>query len=358
MSDLESNWYSCLKASSVRIYERGWTYFKEYMDKSAEEILAEKKANNDFYKTKIFQFKDWLMKTKRLSPNTARTATGVVRGFFNFYNTPIHMHNKEKQRLDKASRTTTDYKFTRKDIAKMVLVSNLPEKYVILFGKSVGLRANDFLKFTFGDFRKLDLEQDAPIYMGEYNTQKKGVKCNPFIDSDSLPVIKAIIESNKDRDNKDRIITKRASELSVILQRISEKANLETGNDRVRFHNLRKWLITRLSATMSESSWKQIVGKQISEGAYVSTQLLHTAYKNALKDLSVMNGGNGHSAKFEKLKEENNTLRTILVSILGGRDAIEKILSQKVKSIGDTGKPMDYRKLNDSELLEMYSRFV
>lgn len=358
MSKLESNWYSCLKASSVRIYERNWAYFKEYMGKSAEEILAEKKADNDFYKTKIFQFKDWLIKTKRLSSTTARTATGVVRGFFNFYNTPIHMHNKEKQRLDKATRTTTDYKFTHKDIAKMSLVAKLEEKYILLFGKSVGLRANDFLKFTFGDFRKLDLEQETPIYMGEYVTQKKGVKANPFIDTDCFPVVKAILEANKDKDNKQKVITKRASELSVILQRLVEKANIQTGNDRVRFHNLRKWLITRLSATMSESQWKQIVGKQISEGAYVSTELLYTAYKNALKELTVLGSGNGHSAKFEKLKQENDFMKSLFIKMLGGREKLEKALSENVHSVGETGKPMDYSKLSDMELLEMYQRFM
>ena len=358
MENVEEKWLDSLGASSRRIYERDWFYFKKYVGMTTEEILeAKKKEENGKWKAKLLGFRNWLIEEKGLSQNTAKTATGVVRGFFGFYATPIHMTRNERQRLDKAGRSTKDYKFTRKDIAKMALVSNLEEQYILLFGKSVGFRANDFLKFTYGDFRQLDLDSEVPIYMGEYNTQKKSIVANPFIDSDSLPIVKAVLENGENKKDTDRIITKRASELSVILQRMTDKAKIQHGNARVRFHCLRKWLVTRLSASMAESTWKQIIGKSISEDAYVSTDLLRRAYGNALKDLTVMSGnGNGHSAKVEMLEQENKTMRTLLITLFGGRDKIEKLLKQNLTFKGDTGKPMDYTKMSDKQLLEIYSK--
>ena len=301
---IEQEWLNSLGESSRRIYERDWFYFKEYVGMTTEQILEGKKTQeNGIWKAKLLGFRNWLIEKRDLSENTAKTATGVVRGFFGFYETPIHMTRDERMRLDKAGRSTKDYKFTRKDIAKMALISNLEEQYILLFGKSVGLRANDFIKFTYGDFRSVDLTSEVPISLGEFNTMKKSIVANPFIDSDSLPIIKAVLENGEKKKDSDRIITKRVGELTVILQRMADKAKIQHGNARIRFHNLRKWLITRLSVSMSESQWKQIVGKRISEDAYVSSELLRRAYANALKDLTVMgNNGNGRSAKIEMLE--------------------------------------------------------
>ena len=331
MAVLEKNWLDSLGLSSRRIYERNWEYFKEFTGLDADQILDSKKTDgNRMWKAKLMQFKQWMQDNKGLSQNSAKTATGVVRGFFAFCETPIFMTKAERQRIDKAGRSTKDYKFTRKDMAKMALVSSLDEKYILLFGKSVGFRANDFVKFTYGDFRSLDLESDVPIYMGEFNTQKKAIPANPFIDVDSLPVIKAILEANTRKKDSDRIITIRGGELSVILQRIADRAKINYGNARVRFHCLRKWLVTRLSATMSESQWKQIVGKSISEDAYVSTDLLRTAYSNALKDLTVLtNNGNGHSAKVEMLQEAITQLEKENYASKTRIDLLQKTLAEQ-----------------------------
>ena len=72
---------------------------------------------------------------------------------------------------------------------------------------------------------------------------------------------------------------------------------------RVHFHNLRKFLIDRLSAYSGESQWKQIIGKSISEGAYVSQDQLRGVFSRAMKDLLI--NGNG---KTKKLMEIENAL--------------------------------------------------
>jgi predicted nucleic acid-binding Zn-ribbon protein len=73
---------------------------------------------------------------------------------------------------------------------------------------------------------------------------------------------------------------------------------------RVRFHCLRKFLIDRLSAYAGESQWKQIVGKSIDEGAYVSQDQLKGVFQRAMKDLLI----NGNGVKAKKLIELENAL--------------------------------------------------
>jgi len=350
MEDLEKNWLDSLKTSSKRVYERGWEYFKEYCNMTTEQILeAKKQEENGEWKNKLFGFKKWLLEEKGLSPNTAKTATGIIRGFFQYYETPIMLRRNERIRIDKASRSTRDYKFSRKDVAKMALIGNLEEQYILLAGKSFGLRASDFLRLTFGHFRQLDLTEELPIPLGEIYTTKKDIRAYPFIDSDSLPIIKAILEANKHRNDKDRIITVRTSELTVILQRLAHKANIQHGDSRIRFHNLRKFLITRLSASMSESQWKQIIGKSISEDAYVSTELLRKAFERALKDITVMSGnGNGHSAKVEllikaikQLEDENAGRKTRIDLLQSDLKTVKEDKAELEKKFEDGAKSLE-----------------
>ena len=113
--------------------------------------------------------------------------------------------------------TTSDYKFDKDDLAKMALVGDNKQRYILLVGKSVGLRASDFTSFTYMTFRCLKLENDSPIALGEINTQKENVLACPFLDSDAIPIVKQIIESNKDRVDTDKIINDTEDNLSIVL---------------------------------------------------------------------------------------------------------------------------------------------
>jgi len=176
----------------------------------------------------------------------------------------------------------------------MAFVANLREKYILLGGKSFGVRAIDFIQFTYGTFRSINLNQEAPISLGEINTIKEGVPAFPFIDSDLQPVIKAMLEAGISHADSDPILTFNENELSTVLQSLAKKANIQLGGKHLRFHCLRKYLCDRLSSVMSDQKWKQIVGKSISEGAYISSFELRESYAKVLKMTTVLNGnGNG-----------------------------------------------------------------
>jgi len=132
------------------------------------------------------------------------------------------------------------------------------------------------------------LDRPVPISIGEYSTQKESVPAYPFIDSDALHVIKLMIEK-MDRAGRtkptDRILTfSKPIQLTRVIRRITEKAGIKIGNKRVRFHCMRKFLTDRLSSYMSESKWKQIIGKKISEQAYVSPDSLRDDYERTMKE--------------------------------------------------------------------------
>ena len=238
------------------------------------------------WEKKVLEFKSWMIK-KGLSEESATTASAIVRGFFAYHRTSLEFRRSESAKLAEAKPKYEDYRFSLEDLKKMFDIGDLEERYIVTAGKSFGLRAGDFLRLTRGDLEAY-LDRPAPISIGRYSTQKEGVSAYPFIDTDALPVIKLMIEK-MDREGKakptNRILTfKQGIQLTRVIKRIVEKAGINIGNKRVRFHCLRKFLIDRLSSFMSESKWKQIVGKAISEGAYVSPDSLRDDYERAMKE--------------------------------------------------------------------------
>jgi integrase len=288
MDKATEEWINSYKKSSKETYKTLWRYFLEFTGLTGDQILESRKADKKYaWEKKVIEFKDWLINIKGQSENSAKTATSTVRGFFSYHRLSLKFRHSESVRLTETKPKFIDYRFSRDDLKKMNDVADLQEKYVLTAGKSFGLRAGDFLKLTRGDLEPY-LDRPVPISIGEYATQKESVKAFPFIDSDALPVIKLIIEK-MDREGKtkptDRILKfSYPIQLTRVIRRITEKAGIKIGSKRVRFHCLRKFIIDRLSSFMSESKWKQIVGKKISEGAYVSPDSLRDDYERTMKE--------------------------------------------------------------------------
>jgi site-specific recombinase XerC len=119
---------------------------------------------------------------------------------------PLQFRKQESKKLTESNRSTQDYLFDKEDLAKMALAGNLKERYVLLVGKSIGLRASDFLSLTYGTFRSLKLDNDAPLSLGETGTGKEKIRAYPFLDSDAIPIIKAWLDSHKDAKDSDKTL--------------------------------------------------------------------------------------------------------------------------------------------------------
>ena len=288
MDKATETWLNSQKKSTCNTYKTYWGYFLEFTGLKGDQILENRKADKEYtWEKKTLEFKTWMINQKRQSENSATTASSTVRGFFSFHRCPLQFRRSETAKLSEAKRKYEDYKFSREDLQKMVEVADLNEKYVITAGKSFGLRASDFLRLTRGDLEPY-VDREPPISIGEKETQKEGVLAYPFIDGDAKPVIQAMLTYMNTKgciNPTDKILTfKDNVQLSRVLRRVAVKAGIKFGNKRIRFHCLRKFLTDRLSSHMSESKWKQVVGKQISEGAYVSSESLREDYNRAMSE--------------------------------------------------------------------------
>jgi len=283
-----NEWLNAFKKSTRTVYRGHWHRITKFTGMTGDEMLADRRNDNTGkWEKKLLTLKQW-MKKQGWGDYTARQATIALRSFFAFHRVELKVTHQESSKLRQARRKTEDYKFTVEDLSRMDAVGNIEEKYIVTAGKSYGLRAGDFLRLTRGHFDAIDLEQQPPIALGEYATQKEAVSAFPFIDSDAILAVKALL-AKMDRqgrtDANERMIKYAfSSELTRVLQRLVTEAGIETGNKVVRFHGLRKFLIDRLSDVMSESKWKQIVGKTISEGAYVSAERLREDYERAMQE--------------------------------------------------------------------------
>lgn len=255
---------------------------------TGDEILESRREDVEnkthTWERKVLQFKQWVIQKKGKSENTARTGAMTVRGFFAFHYVKLEFRSGEKKRIGERKRLREDYKFTLADLQKMSQIANLREQYVIVVGKSFGMRAGDFSAIKRGDLQPY-IDRQPPISIGEFSTQKESVKAYPFIDRDAKPIIKLMLEqmTREGKTSPEDLMLpfKRSISLTRVLKRVAKKAGIESGRKQIRFHCLRKFLIDRLSSIMSESKWKQIVGKQISEGAYVSAESLQQDYARA-----------------------------------------------------------------------------
>jgi len=284
---------------------------KKLLEFTGGQTGAQMLKDRKIWHKKIIEFLQWL-KVQGYSDAYATTACGMVRGFFSHERKPLELIRQEKLRLNARERSDEDFLFSKEDVAKMAFAGDPKQKYVLLVGASFGLRAEDFADIRYRHYRSLDLDSECPIPLGEMRTRKEKVKAYPFVSSDALPIIRAYLESNDDKDDNEKVWNERPEQLTTVLQTLFNKSGLKAHGKIVRFHNLRKYLIDRLSAVAGESQWKQIVGKKISEDAYVSTDQLRGVYARAMS--SIVTNGNGNvKIKLDELKAKNESLEKLVV---------------------------------------------
>jgi integrase len=286
--EAKTSWLESQKMPTKRYYKDWFAKFEEFTKMTGDEILADFKTRPvGYWEAKIVAFKTWLATEKNLSENTASASAMAARSFFAFHRIPLQFRTPEKRRLRERSRVTEDFHFNLEDIKRLSEVADLEEKYILVTGKSFGLRAGDFLKLTRSNL-ETHINDEPPISIGRIETVKERVPSYPFIDIDAKDVIKTIlakIATDGRTKPTDRILLFKCEiELTRALKRLAKRAGLNTGSQIVRFHCLRKFLSDHLASHMSESKWKQIVGKKISEGAYIGTESLREDYKRAMAE--------------------------------------------------------------------------
>jgi hypothetical protein len=329
LEDLDPVLKSFLDCQTGRTKDFYGYILKKLLEFTGGQTGAQMLKDRKIWHRKIMEFHHWL-KAQGYSDAYATTACAMVRGFFSSERKPLDLIRQEKLKLNSKERSEEDFLFSKEDVAKMAAIGSLKEKYVLFVGASFGLRAEDFAEIRYGHYRALDLNSDCPVPLGEMKTRKEKVKAYPFVSSDAVPIIKAYLEINRDKPDNAKVWNEKPPQLTTVLQSLFNKSGLKSYNKMVRFHNLRKYLIDRLSAVASESQWKQIVGKKISEGAYVSTDQLRDVYARAMPSI-VINGNVETKKKVAELEKENEALKTRLTEA-------ERDVEQGTKAIEESNR--------------------
>jgi len=161
------------KEGTFKTYKTQMKQYLEFTGKTGQELLDIKRNDKDFQvETTMFGYRKFLL-GKGKSENYATSSIGAIRGFYSYFRMPLQFRRQESRKLTEKNRSTTDYVFDKEDLSKMALSGSLKERCVLLVGKSIGLRASDFLTLNFGQLRSLKLEVEAPIALGEIATSAR-----------------------------------------------------------------------------------------------------------------------------------------------------------------------------------------
>jgi hypothetical protein len=330
-----------LNAQSEKTRKTYTSGFKKVLEFSKGETGAQMLEDVSVWSRKILAFQQNLI-SQGYSLTTVETMTGMLRGFFAYYRKNLDLSRTDKRKLGRKARNSEDYSFSQDDIKRMSTIANLDEKYVLLCGVSFGLRAEDFSSLTFGKYRiALKENTSAPVPLGKINTSKENVLAYPFISSDALPIVMALLESHKDAKDEDRVFTSKSENLTTILQNLVHKCGIETHGQRTRFHNLRKYTFDRLVSVSSDTKANQIIGHKISGeiAPYIGTGSLREVYERAQPSITISNGNGETKKKVISLEEENKSLKLEL-NVLK-RLLLEKAEKEEIEGLLEKPKVND-----------------
>jgi len=345
------------KIGTFKTYKTQLKQYLEWTKRTGQELIEAKRNDKNYeVENSLFAYRKHLLSLGK-AETYAVGSLMAIRSFYAYHRVPLMFRKSESRKLTEKKRKTTDYLFDREDFSRMALAGNLKERYVLLLGKSIGLRASDFAGLTLGQFRGLKLDSEPPVPLGEIVTQKESVKAYPFLDSDAVPIVKSWLETHKEAKDGDKMLEDTEDNLTVVLQNLAKKAGFEVDKKgmihgrRIRFHCLRKFLIDHLSATASESQWKQIVGKQIAESAYVSQDHLRGIYARAMPSLLI----NGNGMKARKLIELENALLESQRKMTAV-ETTNEVLRKRIEQLENGSKTMSETIGNINERLTYYEK--
>ena len=359
VEEATQNWLNQFVSSSRRVYRMSLTTFIEFLEEKEngkwtpkriiEERLQDLDNRNFAFEQKIVDFYKWLgnyltkethipftrkdARTgkilnctfhrkggKKLADNSIQGYVSGVRSFFSYNRLDLNLTTQQKRLIGKKARLVKhDYRLSLTDIVKMAEVGTPQERFILLAGKDLGLRTIDFINLNQGDFARVvdqNKDNESPYSFGETYTQKEGVSAFPFLTTDGLEASRVwlqVLETKGLRDDKKPMLTINKKELTTNLRRLAQKAGINTHGQRIRFHILRKFLADKLSLKMSESKWKQIIGKQIDESAYISSIDLREGYASVLDRIQIpTNKGTNHTRLKQIEQELKVTIKTLV----------------------------------------------
>lgn len=295
---------------------------------------------------RILNYYKYLNEQRKAGVEGAKTevaafdCVNAIRSFYKYFGLEIKFRRNE---IEEPAPVYTDHRFNLSEIAGMIHAApGLRNKSIILFGSSTGLREGDIAKCPRRRIEDL-LKSEAPVCIGPMNTEKKRITAYPFLHATAVKYLVEYLGSRM--DNLDLLFPTDEGNpcdghyLNGMIKTAYEKAGFKTPKgERVRFHNLRKFVISRMQdAGLEENVWKTIIGKKTKEAAYTTEQLK----EHFIKVQDRLDPGaitNNHAkledvtAQLETLQKENARLNAKMAEL-----AVDNVstMTQKVFEVLD-----------------------
>lgn len=246
------------------------------------------------------------------SVNSARCRYVAVAQFFKFYDLDLKASMIPSE-VKKTVISQTNYRLTVSDLKKMFQAADLRGRAILLMAKDLGLRIDDFSRIEVSQLPDLDAE---PPVSFNVETGKEHVWSQGFLSAETVPVLRAYLESLKDRQcsycrgrgcrecdgtgkkkqspylwpsNGDRPMTENG--FRRWLKDLAQRAGIKTSpNQRLTFQCFRKLLMRAgIETGVGLTAVKMMVGKSVaqSDATYIVQADLRDAFKKVSKFLNV-----------------------------------------------------------------------
>jgi len=303
----------------------------------------------------------------KMKDNTLLSYISAAKNFFQFNDITI---KSLKGKLVRPQKAEGYHVFSNGDLGKMFEVANVQYKTLLAVATSTGWSLDDILR--------LDKQQVTSLIQRAKQEGKtfiyfKSIRRKTY--ADSLCVLNPLaiewlskwVKLHKGKS----LFNIKGKAIFPMLKKIVERSGIITTGE-VRFHNIRKWCISSLSkAGFNEFQIKYIVGKSIplSDLTYLQgieeqiEEKYSKVYDQYLSILRTTKIVKGKDEEIANLEEQVNTLRGLLISILGGREKLERIISKTMKPQDVSEDSMfpfkrPTLKMPDEELVSLYFKLL
>jgi len=248
---------TCLKDFQLFLEEKDLKSLVKRLDKDFGKLKADEFARK--WGRRVASFYQKLLQEGK-SVNTARNKTIAVRSFFN----SAYIKLKIRRGAIGKPQMAFEHTFTIEELRRMFLIGDIREKVILALGRSLGWGSGDFVKIRKEDITKaIQNTKNGFAFFPRYR-KKSGEPMESIITPDAVKVLETYLPTIKGEwlfpagNGKGHISV---DTLNYVIRNLAEKAGIK---DQIRFHLLRKFLISALvEGGLNEWEVKVLVGKAI-----------------------------------------------------------------------------------------------
>ena len=326
--------------STRKGYRQGIKKFCEYYQKTAEEILNQRKDDLTQkpgehiidYKNRASRFEKEIEKfhghllDSGKKTNSARTSTIGIRQLFRYYQMPVQIRAGSK--VSKTVKTTKSFPLRIEHVRKMFDIADIRERVILSMATDLGLRVGDFISIKKGN---LPLDQETPIPF-DTMTGKEGVVAYGFLSQETVDILKSYLPTLTKKTNPYLFPSNGKSHISDewlnrLLQRLAKKAKITMNGKSLTFHCFRKMLLSAsIDSGIGLTAGKKLVGKAIaqSDDTYLTTINLRKKFIQLKNFQTIKEQPKIETENIEKLNKAISKLQEDLTTQKTITDVISK----------------------------------